>query len=375
VALGRVLVDSGRPGDAVPLLERAFELPDAPRDARLWLAHALAADGELERAQEQYRAVLARLGADDPLRSGAETGLGKATARLNATVVKKLRREADRQFRRKEWRAAEPVYARILALVPDDADASFRLGQAYARQNKLFAAYRRLTVFTREHPKHARMSVALKELDALKRYDRVNADDRETAKNAALAMNEGRFEEAADLYRKSLAWSPFYESAHRGRVKALLGLHGKTGTDGDLARAVEALDDLLFLVPEDDALLTTRARALLDLGELSRAARDAEAAAAGDSGAAEPVLLAGNARLKLGDLERAARHFEEAHRRTPSAEALYGLGLVHEQGGYMRNALRAFASALDGFDVDAVMRAKLMEAARRARAAIESESR
>jgi Flp pilus assembly protein TadD len=65
VNLGRVLVDLGRPAEAVPLLERAVELEPDSAAARRVLARAQHASGNREEARETYLAGL-RLDPNDP---------------------------------------------------------------------------------------------------------------------------------------------------------------------------------------------------------------------------------------------------------------------------------------------------------------------
>jgi len=372
-ALGRLLVQDGRGKQAVPILEEARAAPESAAAVDLWLGRALAGDGELESAQTALRAFLAQARADDPLRVEAERDLAAVTLELTTTVVKKLRREADRLVRRKRWGEAEAVLERVLQLKPGDATAAFQLGLSYARQNKLFPAIRTLTRFTEDHPRNSKVAEAHRELAAMERYHSVNREDREKTAAATAALRAGRAREALEQFESALLWSPLYEPAHRGRVQAWRKVWEKEGTQEAARGLVGALDDLAFVIGPNAEILIARARANGTLGEHRAAAEDAERAMALDKRFAEPALVAGHARLALGELDAATSHFEEASRREASADALYGLGLVNERDGYLQDAFDLFTRALRDMEPSVAIRRQLEEALQRVRKALDSE--
>lgn len=86
--LGRLLLFLGRPGEALPALERAVELRPDAFDARLDLARALDRSGATERAVEAYRGLVETA----PQSPHARWGLGQALLRVGD------REEAARQL-------------------------------------------------------------------------------------------------------------------------------------------------------------------------------------------------------------------------------------------------------------------------------------
>lgn len=368
VALGRALLEARRPADAAAAMESVLDGGSGPLHARVILAEALVATGDLIRARDEYARFLADATTDDPQRPTVEQALEILQGRLAAEVADDLAKEAGKLHRRKKWAEAEALYLQVLTHRPDDPDASLSLAECYEGQNKVFEAYRQYTRFLKAHPKSRDAKKAEKQLASLETYKRINESDRETAAKGDEALGRQDWDGALSLYRNALVWSPFLDAARLGIARSLLGRYKARESREDLSGAVAALDDVLLLREDHIDALTLRARALLRLGRVEAALEDATRVTAADKANPEPVLVAAHCQYRMGNVDRAGELFEKAFVLRPSGEAVYGRGLVHEYYKRFDEALAAFQEATTTFTVEPDIRREVDAAVLRVRA-------
>lgn len=124
VTMGRVLLSSGRPDDAVAILRRALEIEPAKTIAKTWLSRALESAGELDEADRLAREC--------------------CLERSDLWFVHDRRAVLD--FRRGRYREAAEGWRRVIELTPDNARAHSKLAASRFELGDLDsaeAAYRR----------------------------------------------------------------------------------------------------------------------------------------------------------------------------------------------------------------------------------------
>jgi len=152
---------------------------------------------------------------------------------------------------------------------------------------------------------------------------------------AEIAREEGRLEQAADLYRQAIEIHPLYEDAHAGYVASLRGI-GKLGTAApyyaglivknpesvelkafqasalEPAAAVAALDPLVTQNPSNFRVRLESARALLYAGNLDDAEDALKAALKLNPGSSVARTLLGDVYFAGGKLAKARKEYEGA---------------------------------------------------------------
>jgi tetratricopeptide (TPR) repeat protein len=199
-----------RRGEARAWFERALEVaPDYP-EARFGLATALAAEGEVERAVEQYRAVVAR----EPDFAEAHYGLGLALARTG------------------RYEKALTEYRAVLGLRPDHVEAMVASGNALSDLGRHRDAVERFRAALAAAPGHVGALVGLGAAwarlgrldEARQRFEQALAIDpgHAVALNnlgSVLAM-QGRIADAERAFRRAVAADPDYADARRNLEQA-----------------------------------------------------------------------------------------------------------------------------------------------------------
>ena len=216
----------GNLAGAIARLERALtKWPDASELHRV-LAVAYAADERYGQSLEQLTAAIQRDSRDE-------------RSRLTMAEILSASGSAD---------AAERVLLETIALMPESAQAQYRLARLYQSQSRVPAALAAFTSSTE--------GAVLVGRDSL----------HETI--AALRVNEGEFGEAIAAYRLELQVNPNNGAAHR-RLGDLYAQDGRLGES--LAECAAAL----LIDPRDADAHASRAQTLLRMSRFA----DAEAAA------------------------------------------------------------------------------------------------
>jgi tetratricopeptide (TPR) repeat protein len=354
-AYGVALLHLGRPGEAARALEQSTSLD--PRRAGAWqkLGQALAGLGtreDLSSAVDAYGRA-ARLKPDDP-RSLLNQGLLLARLGRNPEAIAVLQRASRMQGGQGAFEALCVLYnkaadypraeevCRQAAESGGQAESWYNLGFALQQSGDKAGARQAYMKAIQADPGHAAALYALAFLDfeagnadeALGGFQAAlkarNGDYPEAAYNAAVLLgDQGRFEEAADLYREFLRTHPDDPDATaslRAMIASGLGSLLQEGQDayerGDYDAAREAWKRARRLDPDNG-----EAARMLRLAEAHGAARDAAKAA---RRAARSAVAR---RLKSEDAgmkRRGLAAFREG--RNSDAARLLGFYLSHNPG-------------------------------------------
>jgi serine/threonine protein kinase/tetratricopeptide (TPR) repeat protein len=279
--LGRATALDGELAAAEPLFRRALELrrallgPEHPDVAVSLnsLALVLHEQGAYDEAEPLYRQALERagrlLGADD-----AQT----VKTRANLALLQLDRGEladAEALFRRAldGWRTltgADELRAEVLDGLARTLTARGRLDEAEVRAREALALRRRL--YDERHPVRARDLAHLGDIvrrrdpsaaepliaEALaRRRERLGEDNAETAESlailAALRADQGRLDEAEDLYRRAIAtYRRALGPRHPMGAPPLLALGRLLATRGECSSARPWLEQAAALLPAAD---------------------------------------------------------------------------------------------------------------------------
>jgi tetratricopeptide (TPR) repeat protein len=316
----------------------------------------------MEHALVECGTFLAAATKDDPLRPDAERMSADLTARYSKQLVERLRRDADQHFAKSRWAEAETAYAQILKLTPGDAEAALRLGKSLFYENKIFASFKRLTLFVREHPKDARIAEVQRDIAQINdRYRTSPGAPPESLADAKRAYDRELFDDAVTHFREALVEAPFLEEARLGLARSLLARGTAARSREDLFAAVSELDDALFVHEDAPGALVIRASAYVELGDGARALADAVAVTKADPANVAAQLAAGHAQILLGRFDEAEKLMADALRREPGAATFYGHGLALEKQGHSSEALREYRQALREYRTTQVLRDRIAD--------------
>ena len=301
--LGVINLQTGDPGAALALLERAVAARPAQPEFRNTCGEAYRALGRTEAAIEQYREAI-RL---DPAHAGAENNLGNAW-----------------QDRGRPDEALAH-YRRAVELAPDFPMARNNLGVALKEQGATEEA-----------------------IGQLRRAVELMPDYAEAHSNLGNALYEaGRPEEAAARHRRAIELQPGYAEAHLNLGNALRAL--RRGED-----ALAAYERAASLRPELPVVHYNLGIALDELGRPGEAARAYEQAIELDPAYAEAHHNLGNAYDQLGRQADAVAGFRRAIELRPDyAEAYRNLSRL-EPGAALAGPVRALLNEARIAEADAV---------------------
>ena len=153
-------------------------------------------------------------------------------------------------------------------------------------------------------------------------------------------VNATNLDEQLRLYGRAIQLEPDFAEAlnNRGAVRA-----GK----GDLAGALEDLNEAIRLLPDDATAFSNRGNVRKKMGDLKPAIGDYNKAIRIDPGYAIAFSNRGNARHLSGDLKGAIRDYTRASRLDPAyAEAFYNRGVVRYYADDHEGAIRDYSEAL-----------------------------
>ena len=270
---------------------------------------------ELEDSAET-RLTLARLFEQLSLREGVVAQLERLTS--TEREMPAAWRMLGTLYRKEEnWGKAEPCFARLVKLEPDDSDAWFRLGTCNRHLANPDAALDSFRMAIRLMPDHSRAlygaAAILEERREMK--DAVSCLNQSLAGNeqmektynllAGIHQHEGRIREAVSVYGEAV--SRFPESgllqANLGSTLVMAGFH---------ERALKPLKTAIRLGENDPSIYTVWVKALFEVKhahEAVRVLRDAVAAYPGDAGL---CYLSARAKARCHDTEGAIADLEAA---------------------------------------------------------------
>ena len=302
-------------------------MPARPNDNLMQSALRHHQLGELDRAAELYRAVLA-----------AEPGNADAHHLLGLVHHQKGRNAE-----------AIPSIQKALQLEPRNPDYHANLGvvlRVAGRPREAVESYRRaLALAPRQASVHANLAAALIETDEFAQaVDAAEAALRLAPHNAEAAATLGvalarleRFGPAIAAYRRSIELRPGHAMTHLNLARALLAGGGRVTEAATAARAAATLGG-------GDALVARGAgEVLLEIG-------DAEAGAAALMQAyrlgpdSRLAALLANALVNLGRFKEASALLIDAARRDPdNGDLMRALGQIFYRTGSYAEALQAYA--------------------------------
>ena len=316
--LGNVLLQAGRPVDALAAFDEGLVTAAQPYDLHFNRARALLALGRLVDAESSANNARSLLPAPTSallhLQASIDTAAGRIEAArqvleqaiavnaAKASVHHDLATVLQRLHRFDEALAAH-LQAQAIGL--DVADAHYNHGntlQSLGRLEEALGAYRRALV---REPAHrlalfdlARLRWRLGHPDFDAELLLAEADPAATPVarplRAALLLRAKRFAEAAQGYRAALAVAPHDVALHDGLARCLMQL----GHTGD---ALAAHERAVALGPTVTTLRATYAASLLAAGQAGAAAQQAEAALVLAPHDAYALALRGQAWRELGD--------------------------------------------------------------------------
>jgi predicted O-linked N-acetylglucosamine transferase (SPINDLY family) len=286
--LGTLLLQQGRPADAIAAHRRAIALRPDYAAAHLALGNALTQHGELDAALAAYR-ELVRL---DPAAADAHNNIGvvlqrqgKLDAALAAyrAAVARAPAYAQAHFNigtvlhaKGDLDAAASAYRQVMVLRPDIADAYNNLGTVLQDQGRLDEALAAFAAAIERRDDHAeahfnrgvvlraqgRLELALAAWrDAMAR----RADYVEAINNAGIALQElGRLDEAQATFERIFRLRPAHAEAHNNFGAVLLG-------QGRADAALGAFQQALTLRPDYPEAFYNLGNAWRELGKLEGA--------------------------------------------------------------------------------------------------------
>ena len=223
--LGHIYKSQGRPAETVESFRRALErMPPQGNTgqeaaALYWLGEVHLDQDDLEQAEPLFSRALER----DPNSAAALAGLGQVASA------------------RGDGAAAIGHFQEALALVPEATGMHYRLGMEYRKLGQMDQARRHLSQVQGQSGIRARLVPSDPLLKAL---EDLTSSARLLTRQANLTFQAGRFEEAAQLYRKALAADP-------EDPVALSNLGSTLARLGDRSGAIQQYQEVLRLHPEN----------------------------------------------------------------------------------------------------------------------------
>lgn len=195
IGLGRSLIGCGSAGEAAPVLEKAAALCPGYADAHFHLAHALAEQGDRDRAIDHFKEALNI----NPRYNAANAALSRLLQDLShsaqdhdpaRTEQDKISRQANTHFhlgsallQKKLTQEALAELKQAIALCPNYPDFHNKLGELYAARGMYHLAEEEFRMALKLHPRYLAALVNL--AHTLQRHaDRLYAQAEDTLKTA-----------------------------------------------------------------------------------------------------------------------------------------------------------------------------------------------
>jgi tetratricopeptide (TPR) repeat protein len=285
----QVAVESktGTPERAAALANRLLALNvTEPQDA-LILANALRAAGNRDGAQQVLKRLALEADTADPAQA-----LEIATAVRDAGM----------------YELAQPMFEKILAASPKNAEARLKLGEMLLWQNQYDAAQKQADLLLTSDPNNVEARVLVGTI-ALRRDEKAGAATAEREANAILAVDSrnvaagiliGQVQSLRERYADAVATYRKAVDAEPNNLEARVGLARNLYYARQTPEAIEQYRELIKRAPADASIKLELAKIYLDQNQLS----DAEALYA-DVLAANGALLPPVARSESGVTVRA----------------------------------------------------------------------
>jgi arylsulfatase A-like enzyme/Tfp pilus assembly protein PilF len=262
----RQFVIKGELEKAVDLARRLVEMNPDNSFIRMILATAYRHQGRLDLAIAQYRAITSR----QPENADAWIGAGWVLLRME------------------DLEGAKAAYTRALAINPRHIDAISSLGSLYLVEGDFEQSEQRFRQVLERRPNHITTLLTL----------------------AKIAETQGRGRDAKGYYQRVIGLD-------RSKLNTFLSLAFLEFQEGNHERALEILDDAGSHHPERAEISVARGDIYMNLGKLTEAGEEFEAATARAPQAPQGYHGLGLLAARRGDFQQARRFFQQALRADP----------------------------------------------------------
>lgn len=263
VHLGRILAQTGRPRDAIALLQTVAQADPSLFDAVILLAQAQFTIGDLAAAEQHYRSALALAPGSQVARLGLAVLLNRTLRPAEAEPL--LRTAANDAARPAPWQAK---LARSLALSLDLQGRPWEAVTAWQRAVALdptnAEAHRELNALLYRMGDTRQFLTSFDE--AIRRLPASPERGALLLQKAGLLVDAERFDEAREYFAQVAAIAPNSAGPQNGLAVAYAGM-------GQFDAAIAAYEKSLRLQPNDPATKIRLACVLLQSGEAARALR------------------------------------------------------------------------------------------------------
>jgi tetratricopeptide (TPR) repeat protein len=276
---------------AQQMAEESLQVDPANVKALTLLGNALSAQGEVDKAIEQF-----------------EKALSKDPENLKATLDLAV------QYRKKDITKAESLFKEALRKHPEAIEARLAIAFFYASENKM-----------QEAEAHLR-----------KAFDMNSADQRSLYALATFYISAKKPAEAENVFKEAIARKP-QEREPRW------GLAGFYLQQGRIDLSITALNELLKVKPEDTAALLRLAEIYLSQNNPAKAEENVRAVLATRKNDAQAHYLQGKILVRRQEFDKAMSEFENSIKLDESLLPAY---LEKASLQFMRNDLDACESTL-----------------------------
>lgn len=250
------------------------------------------------------------------------------------------------------WRTSESLFARSVAVNPDNYMAHCNLGRAFEEQGRVSEAmahlHAALRIMPSFPPAHNALGAILarqgKPDEALAHFAtalRFAPDDADTHNNlGSLLEEQGQFEEAIAHFRAALRCRPQFAEAHYNLGRALFD-------QGRYEQAIEQCQLALRLKPGYGEAWNNLGVSFLQTGKPGQAAHAFAEALRLNSAHTDARHNLAAAFASLGKVDEAIKTFREVLQARPEdAEAHWNLGLLLSRQGHFAGAITEYQEAL-----------------------------
>ncbi|MGB2671200.1 MAG: tetratricopeptide repeat protein, partial [Candidatus Acidiferrum sp.] len=337
--LTQLLLDEGKSGDAVSLLEGMNSRTPSPALLDL-LGDAYTQTHDLEKAEGAYR----KASELDPSESSHLRGLGQTL------------------LAEEKYSDALTVYQKLADLMPDDADVYLRLGQIYRELNQLDLAEQSLLKARQYEPGSPEVMYNEAMLyEAQGRYEdaiRVLSDAVAGLKSGTTVLPSRRrslailYQQLGQLYRDTenfqAAINTYKELGNLGDDedrRARMLLMDTYRAAKDLPKALEAGKEALAKYPSDPAVVTSNAMLLGENGQTDEAVKILR-------GQLTKTAADRDIYLNIAQVYERSRRYQEAEQAALAAEAIPGVPRDNETAWFMLGAIYERQKLYDRAEVE-----------------------
>jgi eukaryotic-like serine/threonine-protein kinase len=355
--LGAALVTAKRNEDALDQLDLAVALGSKEPALLFHRAEALIALRRATEALAAYREFLQVAPESDPLREVTEARITEIEERVIKDIVKDLNTEARVAFREEDWDEAVRLYLQIHELAPKEEESLYFLGRAYVESNRILLGYLALKEYLVAEPSGRRSTDARRQVKSLERLYEDNVESRELNGLGRGAYEIREFDDALQYFNRAVAIGPLNAEIYYNRAETWIKLGELSVNDRDFEIALEDLETVTRLDPEDKDVLPSQALCYYYLNRQDEALEKAKEAMRALPSDWRGYNLAGLVYHGMKEYEEAGRIFDRCLRFAPDVVTLYiNRALAYEGEGKYTQALKTLEKAGQKHPSDADIR-------------------